>query len=74
MKLIAKVAGVNTMRTNYFITTALLFVVGCSSRATLEALPYGHPANPEAPEGMTTPVGETLPATSFIFLGETRRG
>lgn len=49
-----------TMRTKFLIAVVLPFVFGCGSRITFEPLPYGHPANPEAPEGMIAPVGETL--------------
>ena len=48
------------MRIKYFRAAVILFVVGCSSRVRLEPLPYGHPANPEALEGMIAPIGESL--------------
>ena len=57
------------MRTTKFVFVALMLVTaplvtGCMSRVTLDPLPYAHPANPDAPEGILPQETDTLSGPS----------
>lgn len=48
------------MKTVKLLFITLFLVTGCANRLSLEPLPYAHPANPDAAEGMMPKASEAL--------------